>query len=159
MGVINVNVALGNANKASILLPIKQEVITDCNHRANISIITFINEFDSEEEKPLLLHYFFSKRREDGKNISLYIGSVKVDRCPPDDKGAVNNVISVLNSKNVPFIEKGKYRLEVYIDNDVEKGKDFGFKEMKNKAQENHENGELITFNIFNVIFNDDIQA
>lgn len=155
MGRININVSVGTEDKDGFTLSSAPTLITTDNHRATVPVVVLINEFGADEAQFLWLHLFLAKEKENGKYMSLYIGSVTINRYPDCDNEGVNNLITEFRAKNVPFPDNGKYKIEVYMENKNENGKDCDFREVKRRSREIRESGELMAFNTFDVVFPD----
>lgn len=155
MGRININVSLGNGIKDGYILSSAPTLITSDNHRATVPVVVLINEFGADEAQFLWLHFFLAKEKENGKYMSLYIGTVTINRYPDCDIEGANNLITEFRAKNVPFPENGEYKIEVYMENKNENGKDYDFKEVKKRSREIREVEELVAFNTFDVVFPD----
>lgn len=155
MGRININVSLGNGIKDGYILSSAPTLTTSDNHRATVPVVVLINEFGADEAQFLWLHFFLAKEKENGKCMSLYIGTVTINRYPDCDIEGANNLITEFRAKNVPFPEKGEYKIEVYMENKNENGKDYDFEEVKKRSREIRKVEKLVAFNTFDVVFPD----
>lgn len=154
---INVNVLLckkyETENDSQNISNIFNKVKLDSNHRTSFTIVTMVSERedDGRSSGTVALHYFITKdKRQKEKKMWLYVGATKIEFCDETDENAGTDLIRSVRLKNVPFIEDGKYTIEVYLSEDIVNG---DFEELKSKSEKIIQTGKLMTKYSFEVIF------
>lgn len=151
---INVNVFLcekydeENKNIVNIFNKVK----AGNNHRASFTIFVMIGSRSIEEcsSGKFALHFYLTKKKNNGNKMRLYVGTISASFCDESTEDATYEVIKGLEMKEVPFIEEGKYTVEVYFSDEIVEG---SFEEIKEKRKKIVKDDNLMTRYAFEVFF------
>lgn len=160
--IFNVNLVLcENFDKENkTIYKMFNEIITDTDHTATFSLVTFLNVFgDEEDDSEFTLHYFLMepKRDANGKKKGIYLGAIDFVRRNPDQSnetegGEKSSTFADIRMNKVPFLHPAEYRIEAYkVKEKLKPGTDYA--ELRKKSAEYRKNGELVSLVKFDVKF------